>query len=135
MLGRVVLLVRDYDEALDFYRSALGAETLYDETDDGGQRFVHVGLPGQQDVHAELSPPTVGLWFLRATGEDAAAVGRQAGGHPFLVIYTPNCAASVTRFVEAGGELRRPEREEGGARFAHVADLYGNELVLVQLAG
>ena len=135
MLGRVVLLVRDYDEALEFYRAALGAEVLYDETTAEGHRFLHVGLPGQQDVHAELSPPTVGLWFLLAAEADADLVGRQAGGHPFMVIYTPHCAASVERFLAAGGDLRRAEREDGGARFAHVSDLYGNELVLVQLPG
>ena len=135
MLGRIVLLVRDYDEALEFYRAALGAEVLYDETTEGGQRFLHVGLPGQQDVHAELSPPTVGLWFLLADGSNDAVVGRQAGGHPFMVIYTPHCGTSVERFLAAGGEVRRAEREDGAARFAHVADLYGNELVLVQLPG
>lgn len=135
MLGRVVLLVRDYDEALEFYRAALGAETLYDETTEEGQRFLHVGLPGQQAVHAELSPPTVGLWFLHATGADAGLVGRQAGRHPFMVLYTPHCATTVERILAAGGGLRQEEREDGGARFAHVADLYGNELVLVQLPG
>src|SRR5690606_15690804 len=31
-LGRFVLLVRDYDEALAFYRDILGFTTLYDQT-------------------------------------------------------------------------------------------------------
>ena len=37
--------------------------------------------------------------------------------------------AAVERFLAAGGE----PRTEGGATFAHVADLYGNEILLVEM--
>jgi catechol 2,3-dioxygenase-like lactoylglutathione lyase family enzyme len=55
-IGRTVLLVRDYDEALSFYRDILGFQVLFDETTDSGQRLLHAGLPGQLGV---------GLWFLQ----------------------------------------------------------------------
>lgn len=127
MLGRVVLLVRDHDEALRFYTDALGATPIHDSTA-GGQRYLHVALPAQA---AEGAAP-VGIWFMRAEANDPA-LGRQAGGHPFLVLYTDDCRAAVARFAAAGGAVRQPPRAGGGATFAHVADLYGNELVMVQL--
>lgn len=132
-LGRVVLLVHDYDVALDFYRAALGAEPIFDQPTPSGDRYLHLGLPGQ--AAGDGAGPPVGLWLLRATGDDAALVGRQAAGHPLLVLYTGDCDAAVERFVRAGGSLRQPARTEAGARFAHVADLYGNELLLVQMQG
>ena len=142
LLGRVVLLVRDYDEALAFYRAALGAEPIFDQTTPQGQRYLHVALPAQP-TPADQPQQRVALWFLQVSDEatgtaaplqtERTPVGRQAGPHPFLVLYTRDCAAAVERFVGAGGEVRRELREEGGARFAHVADLYGNELVIVEL--
>lgn len=137
LLGRVVLLVRDYDEALAFYRAALGAEPIFDQTTPQGQRYLHVALPAQPTPSGQPQE-RVALWFLQPTDEatprtERPPVGRQAGPHPFLVLYTRDCAAAVERFVGAGGELRRELREEAGARFAHVADLYGNELVIVEL--
>jgi catechol 2,3-dioxygenase-like lactoylglutathione lyase family enzyme len=126
-LGRTVLLVRNYDEALAFYRDALGFTVLYDQTASNGQRFLHIGVPGQAG-----SPP-VGLWMLEADGTDAALVGRQAGSHPLFVLYTADCRSTADELARRGVPIRKAPVEDSGAVFAHVADLYGNELVLVQL--
>jgi predicted enzyme related to lactoylglutathione lyase len=130
-LGRVVLLVRDFDEALDFYRDALGAVPLYDQTV-GSQRFLHVGFAGSQAAGA--GPGTLaGIWFLEPDADNEELVGRQAGGQPFLVLYTSDLDTALARFTGAGGQVRKPAEDSQGARFAHVLDLYGNELVLVAL--
>lgn len=126
-LGRFVLLVRDYGEALAFYRDILGFATLYDQTASTGQRFLHVGVPGQAGT------PPVGLWMLEVTGADADLVGRQAGSHPLLVVYTADCRATVAELERRGVTFRKAPVEDSGAVYAHFADLYGNELVLVQL--
>lgn len=127
-LGRTVLLVRDEDEAAAFYRDAFGFEALHDSRTPDGQRFLHVGAPAQQDA------PAVGLWLLRAGAGDEALVGRQAGGQPLLVLYTDDCRAHCATLEAAGVRIRRPPAEGDGAVFAHCLDLYGNEIVLVQLA-
>lgn len=132
MLGRVTMLVRDHDDALRFYANALGAAPIFDQTM-GGRRYLHVELPGQPKANGAPGTAPVGLWFLRADEADEPYVGRQAGPHPFLVLYTADCGAAVARFAAAGGEVRRPPVTEGGATFAHVGDLYSNELLLVQL--
>ena len=128
-LGRFVLLVRQYDEALAFYRDVLGFTTLYDQTASNGQRFLHVGVPGQ----VEGGPPAVGLWMLEASGDDAELVGRQTGSHPLCIVYTADCRATAAELERRGVTFRKAPVEDSGAVYAHFADLYGNELVLVQL--
>lgn len=128
-LGRVVILVRDYATALAFYQAALGATVLFDATTPTGQRLLHVGFLGGQP-----GATSAGFWLLEPSGPEATAlIGRQTGGHPLAVLYTPDCAGAVARFTAAGGTLRRPAQTADGATFAHVEDLYGNELILVQL--
>jgi catechol 2,3-dioxygenase-like lactoylglutathione lyase family enzyme len=125
--GRTTLLVRGYDEALAFYRDKLGFAVLHDATGANGQRYLHIGLPGQP------GEPPVGLWLLEAVGVDAALVGCQAGTHPFLVLYTDDCRGNTRALAARGVEIRREPATADGATFAHIADLYGNEILLVQL--
>lgn len=129
-LGRLVLLVRDYDAAVQFYQDAFGAVVLFDATSPDGQRYVHVGFDADRQ---RGDVPAAGFWFLQANGADTGRVGNQSGGHPLAVLYTKDCASAMDRFVGAGGTVRRPMTEADGAAFAHVADLYGNEFVLVQM--
>jgi len=123
-LGRIVVLVRDYDEALDFYCTAFGAHVLFDSPSPLGGRYLHVGFGGDSGA---------GIWLLRGGGSDTDRVGRQTGGEPVAVFYTSDVAAAVARVEAAGGAIVRPLETADGARFAHVADLYGNVFVLVEL--
>jgi predicted enzyme related to lactoylglutathione lyase len=50
------------------------------------------------------------------------------------VFYTSDVEGAVARVTEAGGAIVRPVESTGDASFAHVADLYGNVFVLVELA-
>jgi predicted enzyme related to lactoylglutathione lyase len=124
-LGRVVVLVRDYDAALDFYCTAFGAHVLFDAPSPLGGRYLHVGFAGESGA---------GIWLLRAGGSEGERVGRQTGGEPVAVFYTPDVATAVARVERAGGAIVRPVETSDGASFAHVADLYGNVFVLVELA-
>jgi uncharacterized protein len=126
-LGRTTLLVRNYDDAVAFYRDQLGFVVLHDDTAETGQRYLHIGVPGQ------AGDPPVGLWLLLASERDSAVVGRQAGDQPFLVLYTEDCVATIARLENTGVVIRRPPVTSGGATFAHIADLYGNVVVIVQL--
>jgi catechol 2,3-dioxygenase-like lactoylglutathione lyase family enzyme len=123
-IGRMILLVKDYEEALGFYVDKLGFEKIYDETTPDGLRYVHVGLSGQEDV---------GLWMLKAATGEKSLVGRQAGGEPLFVFYTDDCKKNYETLRERGVEfLYEPEDSEGDIH-VHFKDLYGNQIVMVQL--
>ena len=123
-VGRVVLLVRDYDEALEFY-GKLGFQVLFDEIADSGYRFVHIGLAEQNGV---------GLWLLQpGDDEQRSLIGRQTGGQPMLVLYTDDVHSDYLRMTAEGVTFRDEPREEEDSFVAHFRDLYGNEHVLVQV--
>lgn len=122
--GRMVVLVKDYTEAMAFYVDKLGLELAVD-IDAGERRFVHLTFPGQDSA---------GLWLLKAeTEKDAAAVGQQAGDQPIGVIYTDSFHDEFDRLQKADVEFLEQPVEAEGSISAHFLDLYGNKLILVQL--
>ncbi|MEV0928853.1 VOC family protein [Streptomyces spongiicola] len=122
-LGRLVVLVEDPDAALAFYRDVLGFRVLHDRTADGF-RYVHVGVPGQD---------AVGLWLMTAgSGRERELIGRQCGGQPLLVLYTTDLDA-VRAHLHGHGVRVWNEREDTDSRSLHLADLYGNVIVVAQL--
>ncbi|WP_159943508.1 MULTISPECIES: VOC family protein [unclassified Nocardiopsis] len=124
-IGRAVVLVDDPDAALAFYRDVLGFDVLHDEMT-GGYRYLHVGVPGQV---------AVGLWLMTATSDrERELVGGQCGGQPLLVLYTDDLDA--VRAHLRGHDVRVwNEREDVDSRSLHLADLYGNVIVVAQVRG
>jgi catechol 2,3-dioxygenase-like lactoylglutathione lyase family enzyme len=118
--GRTTVLVHDYDEARRFYCEGLGFETVFD-SDQGGQRYVHLGTNG-----------TGSIWLLRASGDTSARVGRQTNGEPLGVIYVDSLKVALARLLAIGTEPTSVG-SDASATFAHVPDLYGNDLVLVEM--
>ena len=129
-LGRLVVLVRDYDAALAFYQAAFGARVLFDAPAPTGDRYLHLGFGDDDGADGGAG---VGIWLMRASGDDAARVGRQTGGEPIAVFYTPDVRAATERVAAAGGAVVRPVATADGSSFSHVTDLYGNEFLLVEL--
>ncbi|MBM0238003.1 VOC family protein [Micromonospora sp. ATA32] len=122
-LGRVVVLVHDPDAALDFYRNVLGFHVLHDQTADG-YRYLHIGMPGQDGV---------GLWLMTPTTDrERDLVGQQAGGQPLLVLYTEDLDP-VSKHLRERGVRVWAEAEDASSRSLHLADLYGNVIVVAEL--
>lgn len=123
-LGRLVVLVPDYDEAIQFYREVLGMRIIAD-IPAGALRFVHLGFAAE---------PSIGLWLLQATtAEQKARVGNQTGGQPLGVIYTSDLRAESDRLAAKGVEFVLRPTEEADSIYAQFQDIYGNIFVLVQL--
>ena len=121
--GRTVLLVRDYEEALEFYARGLGFGVTSDTVGSGGFRLLHIGTGGVGS-----------LWLMLAAVEDRHLVGNQAGGHPFGVFYVDDLGATLGRLEAIGTLPSQGPHEDEASRWAHVPDLYGNQIVLVELA-
>ncbi|MCF8240568.1 MAG: VOC family protein [Melioribacteraceae bacterium] len=79
-IGRIVILVNDYDKAFEFYKQIFFAKKLYDETTPEGQRFLHISFSGNNGI---------GIWFLKTDSDNQKdKVGKQTAGQPTIVFYT-----------------------------------------------
>jgi catechol 2,3-dioxygenase-like lactoylglutathione lyase family enzyme len=125
-LALVSLVVRDYDEAIAFYRDCLGFRVDEDTALDAHKRWVVVRPEG---------PGAAGLLLAKASGpEQEAVVGRQTGGRVFLFLHTDDLDRDHARLRARGVEfVREPARMPYG-KVAVFRDLYGNLWDLIEPA-
>lgn len=115
-------LVRDYDEAIAWFSTALDWRVFEDSDLGGGKRWVRVG--GAQGGQ---------LLLARATSEEQlAAVGRAAGGRVAYFVHTATFDADHARMVAAGVAFAEAPRHEAYGKVAVFADLYGNRWDLIE---
>lgn len=123
----VALVVRDYDEALDFYLNKLKFELIEDSYQpEQDKRWVVVSPPGSNGVTlllAKASKP-----------EQENFIGNQAGGRVFLFLRTDDFWRDYRRMVAEGIRFIREPKEEDYGTVAVFEDLYGNRWDLLELA-
>jgi hypothetical protein len=79
---------------------------------------------------------SLGIWFLKAEGKDQKdKIGKQTGGQPTLVIYTTSLQELYEQLVQNEVKIKVEPVITPGHSFLHCFDLYGNEIVVVELAG
>ncbi|MBK8549717.1 MAG: VOC family protein [Ignavibacteria bacterium] len=123
--GRIVILVNDYDEAFDFYEKNLGCKKFFDLTDERGLRYLHVGFNSESNG---------GIWFLKAeTEEQKGRVGNQTSGQPVFVLYTDSFEELMEKLIQNKVNIIREPEVTPDSMSLNFLDLYGNEIVLVQL--
>jgi catechol 2,3-dioxygenase-like lactoylglutathione lyase family enzyme len=123
----VALVVRDYDEAIDFYCNKLNFK-LVEDTDQPAQdkRWVVVSPPGEGGTSLLLA--------RAAIQEQEKFVGNQSGGRVFLFLQTDDFERDYRAMLNAGIQfVREPKQEEYGT-VAVFEDLYGNLWDLFQPA-
>lgn len=130
-IATVALVVREYDEAIEFFVDALGF-TLDEDTDMGGdKRWVVVSPPRA----AHEAGAGASLLLARAVSdEQGAVVGTQGGGRVWLFLHTDDFARDHARMTAAGVHFREEPRHEPYGTVAVFEDLYGNPWDLLQLA-
>ena len=123
-LTALALVVREYDEAIAYFTSALGFELLEDTELGGGKRWVRVAPRGGQG--AEL------LLARAAAPEQAAAIGNQSGGRVFLFLHTDDFWRDYRAMQAAGVDFAEQPREEAYGTVVVFRDLYGNKWDMIQ---
>ena len=124
----MALLVRDYDEAIDFYTKTLNF-TLVEDTyqPEQDKRWVIVAPPGSQGAT---------LLLARASKpEQHAFIGNQAGGRVFLFLNTDDFWRDYNEMIDRGVNFVREPKTESYGIVAVFEDLYGNLWDLLQLNG
>jgi catechol 2,3-dioxygenase-like lactoylglutathione lyase family enzyme len=124
-IGYIALVVRDYDEAIDFYVHKLGFTLIEDKVIEAqSKRWVLVAPPGSE----------ARLLLARAVGPDQSArIGDQAGGRVFLFLHTDDFWRDFRRYQAAGVNFLREPKSESYGTVAVFRDLYGNLWDLLQL--
>ena len=123
-IGHVTLVVRNYDEAIEFFTNAIGFELLEDTRLDPQKRWVLVGPRGATGTSLLLAEA--------ATQEQGMFVGNQTGGRVFLLLQTDDFWSDYRRMVAAGVRFNEQPREESYGIVAVFEDLYGNKWDLIQ---
>ena len=117
-LALVTLLVKDYDEAIEFYTDKLGFELTHDSPLEDGKRWVVVHPPGNG---------TGSLLLAKADGEEQLlAIGNQTGGRVSLFLHTDDFWRDYKRMRQKDVQFREQPREEIYGTVAVFEDLYGN---------
>ena len=128
-LAHVALLVRDYDEAIAWFREKLGFTVVADEYQaEQDKRWVLVAPRG-------APPDSCSLLLARAaTPEQQAFIGDQAGGRVFLFLRTSDFDRDFAAMTAKGVSFVRPPAAQPYGKVAVFLDLYGNRWDLVQFA-
>ena len=117
----VTMVVRDYDEAIDFFVNVLGMELAEDSaslTNDGRPKRWVVVRPARAQT---------GILLAVADGEvQEQVVGRQTGSRVGFFLRVDDFEAAVTRMRAAGVEFVGDPRREDYGEVVVFRDLYGN---------
>lgn len=122
----IALVVRDYDEAIEFYTKKLHF-TLVEDTyqPEQDKRWVVVSPPG--------SGGTTLLLARASKPEQEPFIGNQAGGRVFLFLNTDDFWRDYNEMKSRGIEFEREPKEQPYGMVAVFKDLYGNQWDLLQL--
>ena len=126
-LIHVALVVRDYDEAIDFFCQRLHfilVEDLYQPEQD--KRWVVVAPPGSTGTNILLA--------RASTPEQEAFIGNQTGGRVFLFLNTDDFWHDYDEMQSAGIKFVREPKSQPYGIVAVFEDLYGNLWDLIELS-
>ncbi|GKU24462.1 hypothetical protein CFOLD11_12880 [Clostridium folliculivorans] len=123
----IALVVRDYDEAIEFYTQKLKFELVEDTYQPKqNKRWVVVSPPG--------SNGTTILLARASKLEQEDFIGNQAGGRVFLFLGTDDFWRDYNEMIKAGIEFVREPKEQDYGTVAVFKDLYGNLWDLVRFS-
>lgn len=117
-IAHIALVVKDYDEAIQFYTEKLDFELLEDTKIDELKRWVVIAPPGAKECCLLLAKA--------ANEQQLASVGNQTGGRVFLFLFTDDFWRDYNTMIEKQINFVRPPKEEPYGMVAVFEDLYGN---------
>ncbi len=122
----IALIVKDYDEAIEFYTEKLHF-TLIEDTYQSEQdkRWVVISPPG--------SSGTTLLLARASKPEQESFVGNQSGGRVFLFLNTDDFWRDYNDMVSQGIKFVSEPKKESYGMVAVFEDLYGNKWDLLEL--
>ncbi|MBH0056149.1 VOC family protein [Pseudoalteromonas sp. SWXJZ94C] len=134
-IGSIALVVKDYDEAIEFYTQKLNFE-LVEDTDLGdGKRWVLISPPNSNGAcsNGTNSSRTSLLLAKATTPEQISAIGNQTGGRVFLFLHTNDFWRDYNLMLSKGVTFNEEPRVEPYGTVVVFEDLYSTKWDLLQL--
>ncbi|XVJ66286.1 MAG: VOC family protein [Lacibacter sp.] len=123
-IAHIALVVKDYDEAINFYCNQLGFELIEDTVMSATKRWVMVKPKGAGNCS---------LLLAKAVGEEQESrIGNQTGGRVFLFLYTDDFWRDYKNYSSKEIAFVREPKEEDYGTAAVFKDLYGNLWDLIE---
>ena len=126
MIGQISILVRDYDEALNYYINVLGFELVEDTRLSPEKRWVVIKPSNSGAQGCNL------LLAKAANDVQKGFIGNQTGGRVFLFLYTDDIIRDHTLLIKNGVEIVRAPSDEAYGKVLVFSDLYGNLWDLIE---
>ncbi len=123
-IAHIALVVKDYDEAIEFYTQKLGFTLVEDTVLSETKRWVIVAPKNSREC---------GLLLAKAANEEQQSrIGNQAGGRVFLFLYTDDFERDYQKLIEQKIKIIRKPSVEAYGTVVVFADLYGNLWDLIE---
>lgn len=119
-LSALTLVVKDYDEAIDFYTKVMDFELLEDTVRSPTKRWVKLRPKGSGATGCAI------LLGKAKDEEQAAFIGRQTGGRVAFLLHIEDFDRFYERVVRFKVTIARPPSVEDFGKVMVVEDLYGN---------
>lgn len=121
----ISLVVRDYDEAIDFFTKKLSFDLIEDTyIKEQDKRWVVVAPKGSKGASILLAKAS--------KAEQESFIGNQTGNRVFLFLGTDDFWRDYEKMIKNGVEFVREPKEQEYGIVAVFKDLYGNLWDLVQ---
>ena len=139
-IGSIALVVKDYDDAIEFYTQKLNFE-LVEDTDLGDdKRWVLISPPNSNGANSNetnsngTNSSRTNLLLAKATTpEQISAIGNQTGGRVFLFLHTNDFWRDYNLMLSKGVTFNEEPRVEPYGTVVVFEDLYGTQWDLLQL--
>jgi catechol 2,3-dioxygenase-like lactoylglutathione lyase family enzyme len=123
-IAHISLVVKDYDEAIEFYTKKLGFKLLEDRKLSEEKRWVLIAPEDAKECS---------LLLAKASSENQATrIGNQTGGRVFLFLYTNDFWRDYENYKSRNVSFVRPPQQFEYGIVAVFEDLYGNLWDLIE---
>lgn len=123
-IAHIALVVKDYDDAIEFYTEKLDFKLIEDTRIDEKKRWVMVAPPGAKECC---------LLFAKASNvRQLESIGNQTGGRVGLFLFTDDFWRDYNKMSEREISFVRPPTEFEYGTVAVFEDLYGNMWDLIE---
>ncbi|MDA3905082.1 MAG: VOC family protein [Bacteroidales bacterium] len=123
-IAHITVLVKDYDEAINFYTEKLNFNLIEDIKLSDIKRWVLVAPKGNSTTSLLLAEA--------ATEEQTSRIGNQTGGRVSLFLYTDDIERDIQNLNDKNVKIVREAKIEVYGTVAVFSDLYGNLWDLIE---